>query len=98
MGYMYILKCSNGQFYTGSTIDLNLRITQHQNGEGSNFTKKYLPIELVYFESFIHIEDAFKREKQVQGWTKAKKIALINSDFNLLKQLSQCKNDTHYLK
>jgi putative endonuclease len=94
---MYILKCSNNQFYTGSTINIELRLQQHQNGEGSNFTKKHLPVELVYFEKFQSIKDAFNREKQVQGWSQKKKLALINSNFNLLNSLSECKNDTHFL-
>jgi putative endonuclease len=74
-----------------------LRLQQHQNGEGSNFTKKHLPVELVYFEKFQSIKDAFNREKQVQGWSQKKKLALINSNFNLLNSLSECKNDTHFL-
>ena len=94
---MYILKCSNNQFYTGSTINIELRLQQHQNGEGSNFTKKHLPVELVYFEKFQSIKDAFNREKQVQGWSQKKKLALINSNFNLLNSFSECKNDTHFL-
>jgi len=97
MCYMYILKCSNNQFYTGSTINIELRLQQHQNGEGSNFTKKHLPVELVYFEKFQSIKDAFNREKQVQGWSQKKKLALINSNLNLLNSLSECKNDTHFL-
>jgi putative endonuclease len=94
---MFILKCSNNQFYTVSTINIEFRLQQHQNGEGSNFTKKHLPVELVYFEKFQSIKDAFNREKQVQGWSQKKKLALINSNFNLLNSLSECKNDTHFL-
>lgn len=93
---MYILLCSNGQYYTGSTIDLERRLTQHQNGEGSNFTKKHLPIKLVYYEEFQRIDEAFHREKQVQGWSRKKKEALINGESNLLHDLSACKNETHF--
>ena len=71
-GYMYILKCSNGAYYTGSTKDLELRIQQHQRWNGANFTKKHLPVELVYDEEFQRIDDAFYREKQVQGWNRKK--------------------------
>ncbi len=46
-GYMYILECADGSYYTGSTIDIELRIKQHQTGEGANHTKKGLPIKLV---------------------------------------------------
>ena len=66
-GYMYILQCSNGAYYTGSTIDLDKRLAQHQAGEGANFTKKHLPVSLVYYEEFQRIDDAFYREKQLQG-------------------------------
>jgi len=78
-GYMYILECADGTFYTGSTIDLERRLEQHQNGEGANHTAKRLPVTLVYFEEFQRIDQAFYREKQVQGWNRNKKEALINS-------------------
>lgn len=87
-GYVYILKCANDQYYTGSTIDLEKRLIQHQNGYGSNFTKKNLPFELVYFEEFQRIDQAFNREKQIQGWSRKKKEALINNKQELLPELS----------
>ena len=83
-GYMYILECSNGAFYTGSTKNLMLRLEQHQNGEGANFTKKHLPVDLVYYEEFQRIDEAFYREKQVQGWSRKKKEALINGEHDKL--------------
>jgi putative endonuclease len=95
-GYMYILLCSNGQYYTGSTNDLERRMVQHNNGEGANFTRKHLPVKLVYFEEFDRIDDAFYREKQVQGWSRKKKEALINGEFNKLHSLSECTNETHF--
>lgn len=72
-GYTYILKCADGSFYTGSTEYLQLRIQQHQNGEGANYTEKRRPVKLVYFEEFYRIDKAFYREKQVQGWSHKKK-------------------------
>lgn len=95
-GWMYILECSNGAYYTGSTNNLELRIRQHQNGEGANFTKKHLPIRLVYYEEFQRIDEAFYREKQVQGWSRMKKEALINGFVDKLHILAECKNDTHF--
>ena len=91
-GWMYILLCANGQYYTGSTNDLERRLAQHQMGEGANFTRKHLPVKLVYFEEFQLVSDAFYREKQVQGWSRAKKEALINGDKNKLHELAKCKN------
>jgi len=93
---MYILKCSNDLYYTGSTIDLEKRIVQHNAGEGSNFTKKHLPVILVYSEEFQRIDDAFYREKQVQGWSRKKKEALINGESNKLHNLSICQNESHF--
>ena len=88
-GYMYILECADGSFYTGSTVDLRLRIEQHQNGEGAKHTKNNAPVKLVYYETYDRIDEAFSREKQVQGWSRAKKIALINGNTDLLRQLSK---------
>lgn len=93
VGFMYILKCSNNSYYVGSTIDLEKRIKEHQNGLGANHTKKYLPVELVYYEVFHRIDLAFNREKQIQGWSRVKKEALINSNEHLLPDLSKSKND-----
>ncbi len=96
-GYMYILKCNDDSYYTGSTKDLNRRLEQHQNGEGANHTKKRLPVELVYFEEFDRIDEAFYREKQVQGWSRKKKEALINNMPELLHDLAKCMNETSHL-
>lgn len=95
-GFMYIVKCFNGSYYTGSTINLELRIQQHQNGEGSNHTRKHRPVELVYFEEFDRIDEAFLREKQIQKWSRKKKEALINGKFEALHKLAECRNDSHY--
>ena len=78
-GFMYILQCSDGSYYTGSTKDLELRIRQHNAGEGANYTRKRLPVKLVYYEEFQRIDDSFYREKQIQGWSRKKKEALIES-------------------
>lgn len=96
IGYTYILECSDGSYYTGSTIDIDDRITKHQNGQGANHTKKRLPIKLVYLEEHQRIDDAFYREKQIQGWSRAKKEALIQNKLEELNKLSECKNDSHY--
>ncbi len=89
IGYMYILECVDGSYYTGSTRDLGRRFLQHQRGEGANHTAKRLPVKLVYCEWFDHVAAAFDREKQVQRWTRQKKEALIAGDLGRLKQLAQ---------
>ncbi len=92
-GWMYILKCADGSYYTGSTNNLELRIAQHQAGEGAKHTKKRLPVKLVYYEEYQNVADAFKREKQVQGWSRKKKEALINGTPELLPELAVAYRD-----
>jgi putative endonuclease len=88
-GYVYILKCSDGTYYTGSTTDLERRLQQHEAGEGSKYTKQRLPIELIYSEEFDRIDFAFYREKQIQAWSRKKKQALIEGSLNDLPGLSK---------
>ncbi len=86
-GYMYILECADGTYYTGSTKDLDKRLWEHENFLGANYTKKKYPLKLVYYEEYSVISAAFYREKQIQGWSHAKKKALIegkNEDLKLL--------------
>jgi len=96
-GYMYILECADGSYYTGSTTDLERRLAQHQAGEGANHTKKRLPVKLVYYEEFQRIDEAFYREKQVQGWSRKKKEALINNMPEELHELAKCMNESSHL-
>ena len=81
---VYILKCANGLYYTGSTHDLEKRLAEHQSGQGANFTRKHLPVELVYFEEYDRIDEAYFREKQIQGWIRKKKEALIKGELDKL--------------
>jgi putative endonuclease len=92
---MYILECADGSYYTGSTWNLEKRLWEHQNGQGANHTAKHLPIKLVYCEEGDSIEAAYQREKQIQGWSRKKKQALIAGDDNALHKLAECKNDSH---
>ncbi len=85
---MYILECYDGSYYVGSTVDLIRRLEQHQNGLGANHTKKRLPVALVYFEEYRSVAHAFYREKQVQGWRREKKQALIDGQYNQLPFLA----------
>jgi putative endonuclease len=89
MPYMYILLCRDKTYYTGSTIDLEHRLWQHQQGEGANYTRTRLPVELVYCEEYDRIADAFAREKQVQAWSHKKKRALIDGKFEDLPALAK---------
>jgi putative endonuclease len=93
---MYILYCKDGSYYTGSTINLEKRIWEHSNGLGANYTRKRLPVKLIYCEEFARIEDTFFLEKQVQGWSRKKKEALIKQSSKDLKRFAECQNETHY--
>jgi len=93
---MYILECADGSYYTGSTWDLERRLWEHQNGLGANHTAKRLPVRLVYCEECDRIDHAFYREKQVQGWSRKKKQALIAGDTNQLHRLAECRNESHF--
>ncbi|HEA28859.1 MAG TPA: GIY-YIG nuclease family protein [Leeuwenhoekiella sp.] len=88
-GYTYILLCCDDSYYTGSTKDLSIRMEQHQNGEGANYTAKRLPVHLLYYEEYERIDHAFYREKQVQGWSRKKKEALMRGEHYLLPELAK---------
>jgi putative endonuclease len=88
-GWMYILECADGSYYTGSTNDLDSRLSQHQRGQGANYTKSRLPVKLIYAEEYERVDQAFQREKQVQGWRREKKEALINGTPALLPELAK---------
>lgn len=89
MAWMYILQCSDHSYYVGSTKNLDLRFSQHQSGKGSRYTTGRLPVQLVYCEEYDRVSNAFYREKQVQGWTRRKREALINGNPELLPTLAK---------
>ena len=84
MAYVYILRCADGSYYTGSTVDLAFRISQHNAGEGANYTRERRPVELVWSSEFERITDAFGWEKRIQGWSRAKKQLLIEGRYEEL--------------
>jgi putative endonuclease len=86
---MYILECSDGSLYVGSTIDLERRVAQHNSGEGAAYTRRRRPVRLLYAEEYDRVDEAFAREKQVQNWSRKKRMALIDGRFGDLQQLSK---------
>jgi putative endonuclease len=86
---MYILECADGTYYTGSTVNLEKRLWEHENFMGANYTRKKHPLKLVYCEEYSRVDEAFFREKQVQGWSHAKKKALIEVAHQRLPKLSR---------
>jgi putative endonuclease len=91
MAWVYILECCDGSFYVGSTTDLEARLWQHQNGLGVMYTRNRLPVRCVFSQEFERIDEAFALEKQIQNWSHAKRLALIEGRFDDLKALSKKK-------
>jgi putative endonuclease len=87
--YLYILRCSDGSYYVGTTrTDLETRIAQHNAGTFGGYTARRRPVVLVFHQEFGHITDAITAERQVKGWSRAKKEALIRGDFEALRNLA----------
>jgi predicted GIY-YIG superfamily endonuclease len=86
---VYILECSVGSYYTGSTADINKRLWQHQQGvESSSYTYTRRPVKLVWTsEETEYYYDALRWEQQIKGWSRAKKQALIRGEFNALHEI-----------
>ncbi len=88
MAWVYILECSDGSLYVGSTIDLERRIWQHDNGEAAAYTRRRRPVRLVWSCDFDRIDEAFAFEKHLQGWGRAKRWALVEGRVDDLSWLS----------
>lgn len=95
--FVYILKCSDKSYYTGVTNDFESRIAVHNDGiDPFSYTFKRRPVELVFLQDFREIQEAIAFEKQVKGWSRKKKEAIIEEDWERLKSLSACKNHTSH--
>ena len=92
ISYVYILKCSDNTYYTGITSNLEQRITEHNFGKYiESYTYNRRPIELKFYAEFTDISIAIQTEKQIKKWSKAKKEALINDEFEKLPNLAKKK-------
>jgi putative endonuclease len=87
--WVYILKCADDSYYTGTTENLELRVAQHQIGEGSDYTSARLPITLVYAREFQTHDEAFRWERQIKGWSRKKKKTIISGNYDALIELSK---------
>ena len=91
--YVYILLCSDQSYYTGVTNDLETRFLYHQNGYNPNaYTYNRRPVEIVFYTEFNDINQAIAFEKQIKGWSRKKKEAIINNEWDKLPNLSKRKN------
>jgi putative endonuclease len=88
MPWTYILECADGSFYVGSTRDLEERVEQHNTGLGAAYTRRRRPVRLAWAAEFERIDEAYEFEKQVQNWSRAKRIALIEGRFDDLPDLA----------
>lgn len=85
-----MLRCADGSYYVGSTrTSLDARIAEHNAGTFGGYTERRRPVILVYHEAFDRITDAVAAERQLKGWTRAKKEALIRGDFAELRALAR---------
>lgn len=84
--WVYILRCSDGTYYTGQTDDLEGRVAQHQAGTFPGYTHDRRPVELMFSESFTDRIDALEREQQIKDWSRKKKEALFRNDWNAVSQ------------
>jgi predicted GIY-YIG superfamily endonuclease len=87
--WVYILRCADGSYYTGRTTDLETRLAEHQAGEGSDWTRHRLPVELVFQQEMPDEDHAFWAEQQIKKWSRGKKEALIAGDWGLLRWLAK---------
>jgi putative endonuclease len=92
--FVYILRCRKGSYYTGSTrTSLELRVAEHNAGTHGGYTARRRPVELVFAQEFDRIEDAIAAERQIKGWSRAKKEALVAGDAVQLRLLARNRTD-----
>jgi putative endonuclease len=89
--FVYMLRCADGSFYVGSATgdDLTIRIAQHQSGYYGGYTSTRRPVTLVWSEHFLQIAEAIATERQIKGWSRAKKEALIKGDWSAIEQFAK---------
>jgi predicted GIY-YIG superfamily endonuclease len=93
--YVYILRCSDGSYYTGHTDNLDIRMSQHTDGIGSKYTAKRRPLELIWATDCQTREEAFELERRLHGWSRAKKEALMRGDLEALPGLARNRSRQH---
>ncbi len=87
--FVYMLRCSDGSYYVGSTrATLEERVAQHDAGTFAGYTARRRPVTLVFAQEFDQITDAIAAERQLKGWSRAKKEALIRGDYKALPALA----------
>jgi fumarate reductase flavoprotein subunit len=96
--FVYIVQCADNSYYVGSTNNIEQRLEEHNSGKYQGYTSKRLPVKMLWFQEFTTILEAAVSERQIKGWSRAKKEALIRGDFNSLIELSKSKKATSTLR
>lgn len=95
--YVYILKCADDSYYVGITNDIERRVLEHNEGTSqTSYTFNRRPVQLVFFETYNDFQVAEMWEKRLKGWSRKKKEALIDMNWEKLKEYSACQNDSHF--
>jgi len=89
--WVYILRCADNSYYTGHTDDLEKRFAEHKSGECDSYTLKRRPVTLVFSEEFPTREEAFASERQIKGWGRKKKEAMMRGDWKEVSRLAKSK-------
>ena len=95
--YTYILLCSDGSLYVGITSDIERRLMEHNAGKYPNaYTYSRRPVTLAFCQDFMEPNQAIEFEKKIKKWSRVKKQALIDDNFDALQNLAECRNATHF--
>lgn len=96
--YVYIIKYADHTYYTGMTNNISRRWQEHCFSEDHKdaYTYNRRPLQLVFYETFNDVKQAFEFERKIKKWSKLKKEALINKNWDKLKELAECRNESHY--
>ncbi|OAZ05399.1 GIY-YIG nuclease family protein [Flavobacterium succinicans] len=95
--YVYILCCKDDSLYVGITSDIDRRLMEHNAGKYPEaYTHSRRPVKLVFYQEFMDPNQAIEFEKKIKKWSRLKKQALIDGNFDRLQNLSECRNATHY--
>ena len=90
MGFWtYMLHCADRSFYVGHTDDLEHRLAQHISGQVGGYTSTRLPVKLVWSDEFPSRYEALQAERQLKGWGRSKKLALIWGDWKMISKLAR---------
>ena len=90
MGFwVYMLRCPDGSYYVGHTDDIEKRVTEHQTGAGCGYTATRRPVRVVFTEEFPSREEAIAAERQLKGWSRSKKEALIQRNWAAITRLAR---------